>query len=482
MSAVIRGTKNVLRNPIRTGSVVLLLGVVIAFALSMLVANQAVKNKITDLKTTGATVLTIRSAGNGGPFSAGEPLTNAQLADLKNIPHVADTSATLQSRIRFRAFTSTNGAAGAATAFAGPEDSDTAVDPGLTLESSIDAGTLGIRQFGGTAAEPPKLPVRLTGVAGMLDENGQTVKLTQGTGFSGEDVQEAVIGTNLATKNNLKIGSTFKAYDMDFKVVGIFDGGTAFANDEVKLPLKTVQRLSKQGDEITVMQARVDSIDNIDSTLQAIKDRLGANKVDVTSSAQNTQDAITSLKGIERISIAGVLIAVLCGIAVVFLVMVMIVRERKREIAVLKAIGAGNFKIAMQFVSESIALTSLSLVIAVAATIGMSGQLTKALVATNTKTANTTERANTTFGGPAAGGVSVSTGGSGGGGFRSVRLGGGAEQTSTKELLNNVKTQFGVATLVEAFGLVVLIGALGSALPAFVIAKIRPSDVMRGNE
>lgn len=486
MSAVLRGTKNVLRNPIRTTSVVLLLGVVIAFALSMLVANQAVKNKITELKTTGATILTIHSAGNGGPFSAGEPLTNAQYESLKKTAHVADTSAILQSRVRFKAFTTSNGNGDmVGSAVAGPEDSDTAVDPGLTLISSIDAGTLGIRQFGGTAMEPPKLPVRLTGVTGSLDENGQSVKLTEGSNFSGEDVQEAVIGTNLATKNKLKIGSTFKAYDLDFKVVGIFDGGTAFANDEVKLPLKTVQRLSKQTNEITVMFARVDSIDNIETTEQSIKDTLGSSKIDITSSAQNTQDAIASLKAIERISIGGVLIAVLCGIAVVFLVMIMIVRERKREIAVLKAIGASNFKIALQFVSESVTLTLLSLIIALAAAIGFSGQLTKTLVSTNNKAPDTSD--TTTFRGPGGGaiGVSASGGGMRTGGpntFRSVRLGGGNDQPSSKELLENVKAQFGLVTLIEAVGLVIVIGALGSALPAFVISKIRPSDVMRGNE
>ena len=48
MSVMVRGAKNAVRNPVRTVWMVVCLGIATALALSMLLANQAVKNKIAD--------------------------------------------------------------------------------------------------------------------------------------------------------------------------------------------------------------------------------------------------------------------------------------------------------------------------------------------------------------------------------------------------------------------------------------------------
>src|SRR4029079_16229187 len=115
-------------------------------------------------------------------------------------------------------------------------------------------------------------------------------------------------------------------YDKTFTIVGIFDAGTQFANNSVIIPLKTAQTLSTETDEISSIVVKADSIDTIASVEAAIKSALGSDKIDVTSSAQNTEDAIASLKSVQKISIAGVSIAIAAASVIVFLVMVMIVR------------------------------------------------------------------------------------------------------------------------------------------------------------
>jgi len=476
MSVIIRGAKNAVRNPIRAGSVVLLLGVATAFALSLLLANQAVKNKIANLKTTGATILTILPAGSGNGFGfqgGGEPLTSAMYDQVKTLAHISDNGATLNLEQGRRGVRFETGAGGAQT-FQAPESK-------IALESPIDAGTLGRRSFsngasdntdGSTAPTPIpdfKLPVQATGVSGNLNAEGENYALTAGDWFTTADGYQAVVGKDLATKNSLKVGSTFVGYDQTFTVVGIFDAGSTFANAGVLMPLKTAQTLSAQTGEVTSIIVKADSIDNIGTVEAAIKNALGSDKVDVTSSAQNTTDAINSLKSIQRISVAGVVIAIVAAAVIVFVVMVMIVRERKKEIAVLKAIGGSNIKITGQFVTEAVVLTLLSVVVGSLIALASSNSITKLLVTTNTKD-STTSSDSSALSLPGGGRVRRIIGGP-----RAQR-----EETTTKDLLKDVKTSVGGVFIAEGLAVVVLIGVLGSAIPAFAISKIRPAEVMRG--
>lgn len=470
MSVIIRGIKNSVRNPVRTASVVGLLGVATAFALSLLLANQAVKSKIEDLKTTGTTTLTVMSAGQtAGPGfqGGGEPLTNDMYNQVKSLDHVTDSGALSGGggvRVMARAEA---GQSAPTTTFSAPKSE-------IDLESPINAGTLGRRQFGGNTPTQDipnfKLPVQAEGVIGNLDQNGKNYILTEGNWFTTEDGYQAVVGKDLASHNNLKVGSTFTGYSQTFTVVGIYDAGDTFRNATVLMPLKTFQALSSQTGEVRSIVVKVDSLDNIDAVETAIKNKLGSDKVDVTSSAQSTQDAIKNLKSIQRISVAGVIIAVIAAAVIVFMVMVMIVRERKKEIAVLKAVGGSNFKITSQFVTEAVVLTICSVIVGSLVALASSNSITKLLIDTNTNDqssqTDTGSSSNTTTTGTFS---------------RRIVGGPGAQQsTTTKDLLKDVRTDVGAAFLIDGLVVVILIAVLGSAIPAYAISKVRPAEVLRG--
>jgi putative ABC transport system permease protein len=218
MSTVTRGVRNAFRNPIRTGSVIALLGIATALALALFLANQAVKAKITDLKSHAATTLTINSAGAFGGEGGGEPLTTADVDKVKALANVSEVGAIMSSGGgMFRVFGGSQGTAQAQAQAQAPTSN-------VNLDSSIDPGTLGRRRFraganpssGDASAPLPdiKLPVALLGLEGNLDRTGTPFKITSGTAkFSGADVPEALVGQGLATKNNLTAGSTFTAYN-----------------------------------------------------------------------------------------------------------------------------------------------------------------------------------------------------------------------------------------------------------------------------
>jgi putative ABC transport system permease protein len=140
---------------------------------------------------------------------------------------------------------------------------------------------------------------------------------------------------------------------------------------------------------------------------------------------------------------------------------VMIVRERRREIGVFKAIGASNVKVVFQFVTEAITLTVLGMVAGLIIAIFAAQPITKTLV--NNSSASSTQSTQQTAGGR---------------GFRLQRPGRGITGVSSTSV-RNIKASVGLSTLGYGVGAALAIAAVGSALPALFISKIRPAEVMR---
>lgn len=451
MNVVTRGIKNAFRNGIRTFSIVIILGLSIGLALSMMVARAAVEQKITSVKGSIGNTISVNPAGAQGFEGGGTALTNDQINSVKTLANVTNVTATLSDRL-----TSSN----------------------TNLESAVEAGALGHRFAGnnGTEPQPPvgeqstsgnttgtmrsfTPPVRVTGVNDVTSSNvygGSAVKFTSGAAFDpAKDENVAVIGSSLAIKNNLSVGSTFTAYNTAVTVVGIYDTGTQFANNTVIMPLVALQRLSNQAGAITAATVTVNSIDNMDSVVAAIKNKLGT-AADVTSNQDAAASAVAPLENVKTIAMYSLVAALIAGAVIILLTMVMIVRERRREIGVMKAISSSNVKTMVQFMVESATLTVLGLVVGLGIAVAVSAPITNALV---TNSESTSQQQGP--GGPGRG--------FGRGGFGAVA------GTS----LRTVETSVGWQAVGQGVAAALIIAVVGGAVPAYFISRVRPSEVMR---
>ena len=125
MNVLTRGARNAFRNQIRTFSIVVILGLSIGLTLAMLIAHQAVGQKIDSVKASVGNTVSISPAGVRGFEGGGSPLTGTQLASVSKLPHVVSIKESLSDRL-----TSTD----------------------TNLQSSITAGSLGQR-FAGNSGE-----------------------------------------------------------------------------------------------------------------------------------------------------------------------------------------------------------------------------------------------------------------------------------------------------------------------------------------
>ncbi len=467
MNPISRGFRNAFRNNVRTASIVLILGLSIGLSLTMLVAQKAVDNKIKSVKASIGNTIQISAAGTMGFQGGGNPLSESSVNKLKSLSHVSSVDESISDQLRNSDTTSRDGTTDSAN---------------TSLVSAIDAGSLGQRfsgqgnsrgdtTFGGGGFSFTP-PVSAYGVTDTSKLNGATITLKSGTGIDGTtDKDTALVGSTLATKNSLSVGSTFTAYGETITVAGIFDTGTTFSNNAVIFSLPTLQRLSSQTGDITSATVTVDSVSNIDSVTSKVKSTLGSS-ADVTSSKDSVGDAVSSLDSVKKVATFSLIGALVAGAIIILLTMIMVVRERKREIGVVKAIGGSNIRIVAEFMVESLTLAVLGAIVGLL--IGVIGgqPVTKMLVNNSTTTSNTTQ-----FQGP--GGRTFSVSQNGGANARPRGFGGQIRNNGAVKGLSNIKAQIGWGILLDGFGAAVLISVIGSALAAGMISKVRPSTIMR---
>jgi putative ABC transport system permease protein len=457
MNALRRGVRNAFRNAMRSVGVVVILAVAIALSISMLIARDAVSAKINTVRASTGNTITVAPAGFFGGQGGGTPLTTAQITSLLAIANVTAVQAQLSERL---SSTQTN------------------------LTSPTTAGSLG-RQFGGFGGAGASgstgtfsVPIRVIGTNSPGNSlvgganGGGTEKLTSGTSFSATSSADvAVVGSDMATKNNLKVGSTFTAWGKTITVVGIYDAGSTFANADVLMPLATVQKLASATNQITSATVVVNNINNVSGAVTAITKKLGTT-ADVTSTQATVQSQLAPLNSVKTISTYTLIGAVVGAAIILLLSMLMIVRERRREIGVLKALGATNRSVVSQFIAESTTFTLMGAVVGFVGGVIISSPITTALVsASGGSSPGGFVRRGNGFGGGGSGFTPPAGTGGGGLGFRGLR---GLGNT-----LGNLHTSVGWSTLVFALLAAVIIAALGSTVASATITRIRPAEVLR---
>lgn len=444
MGTIKRGVKNAFRNSIRTFSIILILALSVGLALTMLLSLQAVNAKIISVKSSIGNYITVSPAGARGFEGGGEPLTSSDVTTIEKTSHVFKVTASINARMT---------------------SDDT------NLVSSIDPGTLGRRTFRfggggfGSGDNPPNnftLPVTAIGTTdpnSLQAAGGGSAKLTDGLMIDGSSSDKVVlVGKDLAAKNNLKVGSTFTAFGQTVTVSGIFDSGNEFSNSAVVFPLETLQSLSGQTDQVDSILVQADSISDVQSVTDSLKNTLGS-KVDIVSQQDSSAMALAPLESIKNISLYSLIGSLAAGAVIVLLIMVMIVRERRREIGVLKAIGASNARIVGQFITESLVFTLLGSAIGTIFGAVFSNSVTQLLISNASSASQPTQP--------------VRFGGGFGRGFQAV-----ANGINPRGLLD-LQSTVDYHIVLYGLGAAILIAVLGSAIPAYLTAKIRPAEVLR---
>ncbi len=168
------------------------------------------------------------------------------------------------------------------------------------------------------------------------------------------------------------IGQRVKIKKHSLEVIGVMKekGTVAFQNndDQVFIPLKTMQKLIAGVNHVSMMRLKIDSEEDTDKAMHDVKttlrerhdiaDQSGANDdFTVRSSAQAMEMITTITDALKFFLVAIAAMSLLVGGIGIMNIMLVSVTERTREIGLRKAVGANNRDIMIQFLMEASTIT-----------------------------------------------------------------------------------------------------------------------------
>lgn len=319
-----------------------------------------------------------------------------------------------------------------------------------------------------------------------------SAKITSGRGIKASDqgTNNVVIESELASANKVKVGQTITvkttaddAKTVKLTVVGIYKVKTATDGFQRNDPSNTIYGSytlanTINGTENVASNVTFTMAEPAKTTafVKAAKKYIDTDKLTLTSDASQYKTAAANMKNVAAFASKIVWLVSIAGILILGLIIILITRERRREIGVLVALGESKPKVVAQLFTELLAILIVALGIATAAGNGVSGVIGKQLVQQQT-----TQQMQSANGGLPGGGAGQN-GGPGGGQKPSGNMGGGpmgtrGGMTKTAEL----QTAMTPVAVAELSGVAFLIAVLSVSGAAFSILRMRPKQILQAD-
>jgi ABC-type lipoprotein release transport system permease subunit len=333
VGAIKRGARNLTRSVVRALLVTGILALAVAVFVTMTSSARGIASQTRKLGAEVQTLIEVRAAGATGMGAGVEALPAEFFDPARAVDNVKAVEPYLFQRTIDRQ------AGTPISIFVG-------VNPGDTLRVASHGEVGSPRVVAGRSLQP---------------------------GDAGQPV--AVVGQGYATQYGVDVGEEFTLpperiltqdraegsaplEPLTLRAVGIFDSGSAFGDAQVFLPLDIAQEAFDQEGRATHVFVTAASVDVVDQVEQDLREAFGS-RADVISGQDTARTFADTLGAVQANTVASAVIAVAVAAAIVLFTMALTVRERTREIGVLKALGAAPGEIARQFLSESVVLALL---------------------------------------------------------------------------------------------------------------------------
>jgi putative ABC transport system permease protein len=421
----------------------------LGLALIMFEVHAASASQLSKISGNVGNDITVRPAGSsgfGGGGGGGDsaPLPQAQVDQLSSLPHIkvvqetVSTSYTGTELVSGISFTSSGSFFGNATP--------------VEVPNSAVSGT---PRFGAITV----MGVSPTGAAPALTGGG-TMTMESGSYFTADDVNAdvAIVGQTLATANNLSVGSEITIGTDQVQVIGIYTTGEQFGDNMIVMPIESVQRLYSINGATTVT-VTADSAGDVNIVATELRGIWDSTVADVVTAQQEFSAISGSITSANSSSQTGMVISFIVAAVVVLASVILVIRQRIREIGIMKAIGASNGQIGFQFGLETTMITVVATVFGILLSLLFGQQIANLFTSSGGST-----RTVTGAGGLARGGTAVFGGGGG-------RIFAGS--------IGGIHVAVSPEVVIIAFASAIILAIAASVIPVWYIARVRPAEVLR---
>lgn len=338
MSAIRRGFTNPFRNKVRAVVVIALLGLVTGFLALMVQATVASRQQIASMEGRVRNLIELREAGafGTGGFGGDHPIgeddfSTDTLEAARRIPNAAHLARVDEYVYK-------------------PD-----VDPSRKNPYSMMIGM------------HPGAALRAIG-----EVDYENAKILAGRNIKGdeENAKVAVVGRLFAAQrlgivNPSDLGgkpAQIVLNGQPLDVIGIYTTANDFGDNHVFMPINTFRAIYKPGKKLSKIFITVDSVANVG---HVVADLNKIREADVVNTPEAVSTARTTLGTLSVASAYAAILLFAIGAVLTIFVMILSTRERILEIGTLKALGASNREVVLQFLSEAFTMSALGAIGAV---------------------------------------------------------------------------------------------------------------------
>jgi len=164
-----------------------------------------------------------------------------------------------------------------------------------------------------------------------------------------------VIGYNVKDKYDLAVGDVITIEDEDLDVIGYLEDVGGAMDSSIIMSWKTMDDVFEVEDSFTFVFVRPQDISMLSEISEQIKEEYQDFYVATEESA--AQDSQKTVKLISILTLSIGVVATLVAMFGIVNTMIMSVSDKKKEIGIMKAIGATNRQIMLRFFEESILIS-----------------------------------------------------------------------------------------------------------------------------
>lgn len=200
-------------------------------------------------------------------------------------------------------------------------------------------------------------------------KNGLNLKIVDGNNNISE-LNSVLVGEQLATEMNLKVGneiSLVSAENKEIKLIvrGIFKTGFLDYDSNLAIvPLEAMQILSDQGRVATEIGIKVEHPEKVEGILNQVRNVINSKEYGAISWKTINQNLLRAVQFERFVLIAILSLLLIIASFAVSVILNMIVREKIKDIGILKSIGYTNSSIRKIFTIEGLIIGVFGMILA----------------------------------------------------------------------------------------------------------------------
>ena len=187
------------------------------------------------------------------------------------------------------------------------------------------------------------------------------------------ELNSILVGEEFSKEMGVDVGneiSIVSAENKEIKLVirGIFKTGYyEYDSNLVILPLTTMQILSEKGETVTEIGINVKNPQNLENQLKSVNEKaaiFGNNNLGIYSWSELNQNLLSAVKFEKFVLVAILSLLIMFACFAVSVILNMIVREKTKDIGILKSIGYSNKNIRRIFTIEGLVIGLSGMILA----------------------------------------------------------------------------------------------------------------------